>query len=388
MKLFVITSRFPFPLEKGDKLRLYHQLRVLSKDFEIYLAAISHDEVEEIHHRQIASIVKEVRVFRIGKFQALYSVFKHAFLYNSMPAQSAYFYSASIKKRIQSWMGEVNPDCSYYQLIRTLPYYNSQSRRAVMDLMDAFSTGAAIRAENSKGMRKLFWKSETVKVRRFEEEAIQTFDHLTIISKLDKSRVGESNKISVVNNGIDLKFFKSRHTETPVFDAVFVGNLGYYPNIKAVQYIADILITEIKKSIPGFKINIVGPNKERVVKYASDAVRITGWYEDVVDGYASGKIFLAPLFEGIGQQNKILEAMALGIPCITTPDVADALQLESNTHVLVADHPQAFCEAINTLLNDEDLYNRIGTNAQRLVEQDYRWDAVTAPLIRLLKNEH
>ena len=386
MKLFVITSRFPYPLEKGDKLRLYHQLKVLSEHFDIYLAAISHETISKAHLSHINSIVKELRVFRMNKIQALLSVVSHSFIKGSLPAQCAYFYSPEIESRLHDWMVEINPDRIYYQLIRTLPYYRNASGTSVLDLMDAFSTGAFIRAKNTKGLQKKFWNSESERVRQYEQHAISLFSKLTIISDLDKERVGGSPSITVVNNGIDEHFFEPLHGVNADFDASFVGNLGYYPNVKAVEYISKNIVPLMRKKRPDFRVNIVGPNQQRVAQYASDGVHISGWYDNVKEGYQSGKIFLAPLFEGIGQQNKILEAMALGIPCVTTPDVAKALKLENGYHVRVGDNAQDLCNAILDLLFDEDYCRKLRTNASTFVQHNYKWSSVTKPLVELLKS--
>ena len=366
---------------------MYYQLKELSKSFDIYLAALSHDKVEEEHFKHISSLVKEVKVFRIYKPWALLGL-TISYSRLDIPAQSAYFYAPGIKRKIHSWMDEVNPDRVYYQLIRTLPYHNNKYNNSVLDLMDAFSTGAKVRAENTSVFKKLFWKREAKLVKSYEQWALKVFNKLTIISDLDKTRVGDSQKITVINNGIDARFYEHEVKPKTEFDAVFVGNLGYYPNVKAVEYISRKIVPELKDRLPDIKINIVGPNKHKVSDYASNNVTISGWYDNVIDGYYSGKIFLAPLFEGIGQQNKILEAMALGIPCITTPDVANALRLEVDTHVLVAENAQAFVDAIEKLLNDSNTYDSLKNNAKSFVAQHYKWESVTAPLIDLLKLEN
>ncbi len=386
MKVLIISSRFPYPLDKGDKLRLYYQIKELSKHFEIVLISIVDDTFKSSDKIHLEAFCHRLYTFRISKLSSGISTLKSILLSKQIPAQTAYFYHSGINKKFQKILDEEAPDHIYCQLLRVAPYVANRTIPKTLDYMDAFSTGALLRSQSGSILHKWFWKREHKKLKLFEKNQSQLFKHLTIISELDKKRLELGRDVQVIHNGIDNRFYNN-HSNLSSFDAVFVGNLGYYPNAMAVNYIA-------KKIIPGFKeiykkelsVNIVGPLSEKLLHLQSPQLKISGYYENVIDGYNSGKIFLAPLFKGIGQQNKILEAMAIGLPCIATSDVAEALHLEHKVNVLVANDVYNFCHAINELLSDGSLYSIIQKNARQLVERKFQWDKVCRPLIELIKN--
>jgi glycosyltransferase involved in cell wall biosynthesis len=259
---------------------------------------------------------------------------------------------------------------------------------AILDLMDAFSFGARQRAEKANWLERWFWKREESLIRSFESSIQKKFSRLAIISELDRQRLDYLNKeIYVINNGIDQNFFKSiNKPEVEKFDAVFVGNMGYYPNIKAVEYITKNILPAYE-TIHGaaIKVNIAGPNQKHINHLNHHNLVKSGYYPEVADAYASGTVFLAPLFEGIGQQNKILEAMAIGIPCIATPDVCEALQMTPGEHLLVAEDVDAFCGHIHMLMGDSSLRSTLVHNAKNFVRSHYSWEKANLKLIGLIR---
>ena len=385
MKLLVLTSRFPLPLDKGDKLRIYYQLKELSKHFNIVLVSITDKIPVQENLNDLKSMCKSVYIIRHGKLNASLNTLLSIVSFKKTAAQCAYFYSKKINNKIDSIISAEAPDQIYCQLLRTYQYVKDVEIPKTLDLMDAFSTGAAMRSVEGSFIHKWFWKRESELLKTAESEAVQFFDNTTVISQLDKVRLSHVKGLKVVNNGINSTFFKKCNNPA-IYDAVFVGNLGYYPNISAVKYIAG-------KIIPGYQsmykhslmVNIVGPNSIKIKAWESNGLNIGGWYEDVKEGFCSGRVFLAPIFEGIGQQNKILEAMAIGIPCITTPDVAKALGMEHGNQLLTAETAKSFCICINHLLSNKKFEKELVQRAQQFVRSNYKWKEVCQPLINLIK---
>ena len=386
--LVIICSRFPYPLDKGDKLRMFYQLKELSCVFKTTLIALSDYQIPDKDRSKLKAYCDAVYVFEIKKWKSILSVFLNLFN-RSLPAQVVYFYNKGIHKKIEKLIIELRPDHIYAQLNRTSKYVANINIPKTLDIMDAFSYGAKKRAENSSFLNKWFWNFEAEKIKKFEKKISSNFDNLTIISNQDRSRISYLNKdITCVNNGISEEFLNYNYKGKEIYDIVFVGNLSYYPNIKAVEYIADRIVVKYKEVYnEKIKVNIVGPNKEQIEKYKNEYFNVTGWVDDVREAYCEAKIFVAPIFEGMGQQNKILEAIALNVPCICTANVAEALKLTNKEDVLVAHNEKEFCDLINTLLTNSNVKNEIKENAKNFITHNYGWKKVTLPLIDLLNRK-
>ena len=161
--------------------------------------------------------------------------------------------------------------------------------------------------------------------------------------------------------------------------------MGYPPNVDAAEY----LIKTLKPTLEAdYSFVIAGARPDKRVKLlAGKNVTITGWIDDVRNAYASCKIFVAPLWSGTGQQNKILEAMAMGIPCVTSSAVNNAIGAEINKEILVANTPEEFKTCIDQLMNDEKFYMDMRENALMFVRRNSSWEQSIEVLTSLFEND-
>ncbi len=150
--------------------------------------------------------------------------------------------------------------------------------------------------------------------------------------------------------------------------------MGYVPNVLAADYLVKRILPELNDLQKNTKVLIAGARPTKSVRgLASDNVDVSGWIDDIRDAYASGVVMMAPLFHGIGQQNKILEAMAMGIPCITTELVNNAIGASQEEEIMIANDPKQFAEAYVELINNPSLYQRISQNGNTFVRDKYDW---------------
>jgi glycosyltransferase involved in cell wall biosynthesis len=383
-KLFMIISRFPFPLEKGDKLRAYYQLRELSKDFRIHLVCLTASTVSDEHLKKINVFCEELYVFRLTKPGIFWRLFLQ--LFSDKPFQVAYFYTYRIHKKIKKLLSSIKPDHIYCQLIRTSEYVkNYHVCPKTIDYMDALSVGMERRSSLTAGIKMFALKEEAKRLRAYERTVFDYFENQIIISEQDRSFIAhpERNKISIVPNGIDQSFFEEKSIE-PEFDLVFIGNLSYPPNVEAACFLAKTLLPQL----PDRKMLLAGATPlPRISKLSSKSKNITvlGWTEDIRDIYRRGKIFVAPLNIGTGMQNKLLEAMALGVPTVTTSLVNNAIGGRHGEHLLVADDLSDMLNCVIELENDQELRNRLIKNARDFVKERYSWHAATKELKEIIQ---
>mgnify|MGYP000500928816 CR=1 FL=1 len=378
----MLTPRFPYPLEKGDKLRIFHQLRYLGKEHEIHLVSLTDEEIEPKDIDKVNEYVSEISIFKLSRPHYFLSALRNVF--TSKPFQVAVLHNTAIQKKIDQIVAKFQPDHIYCQLPRMAEYVKKYSFPKTIDYMDAFGVGMQRRSEVAGWPYSWIYSVEARRMKKYEEQIYPAFDHHTIISQQDAEHIAVENceEIKVVKNGIDTLYFSPIGKEKE-YDIGFVGNMGYLPNIEAAEY----LINNIKPHLSDdLDFMIAGARPDKRVKHLEGKhVEITGWLDDVRLAYAKCKIFVAPLWSGTGQQNKILEAMAMGIPCVTTSSVNNAIGAEDGKEVLIADNDQEFCRAIERLLQDAVLYEEIKNNALTFVQENYSWKTSVNELNKLFE---
>jgi len=370
LKILFLTSRFPYPLEKGDKLRAYYQIREIFKDHDVYLISIVDDDPTKSDLEKIRPLVKELHIIRMESVERIFSLFK-AFS-TGIPYQIAWFNSDKINQIIQALAAQIQPDHIFCQLTRMAEYCKDMPMPKTLDYMDSFGIGMKRRAHVAKGFSKYIYKLEASRMIRYEAMIADKFDHLTIISEQDKAQFSfpKANEIHILHNGIDPSFFEYE-TQPKDIDIVFVGNMGYLPNIEAAEFLVQNIIP---KCGPDVTVLLAGTSPAtRVKALQSDKVTISGWIEDIRAAYSRAHIFVAPLWSGTGQQNKILEAMAMGVPCITSTVVNNAIGAKEGEEILLADDEVQFAEKIDLLLKNNHLRSQISQNAKIFVKQNFDW---------------
>jgi glycosyltransferase involved in cell wall biosynthesis len=301
-----------------------------------------------------------------------------------------YFYQSPIHQKVKALIEATHPEHIYCQLIRTAEYVKNQHNYVkTLDYQDAFSKGMDRRAESAKWPLRGIFASERRRLIAYENVIFEYFEAKTIISEEDRRYIyhPERKDIAIITNGIDTAFFKpDTQTHTPAFDLVFTGNMGYAPNIETAEYIVHRVMPILRKRMPNVSLLLAGASPARRVRAleAAPGVKVSGWMEDIRDAYRSGKIFFAPMQIGTGLQNKLLEAMAMQLPCVTSPLANKALKAEPGTCILVEEDEEKFADAIESLLRDEAKRNVLGSRGRAYVEAHFSWKASVDALQKLM----
>lgn len=383
-KIVIITSRFPYPLEKGDKLRAFHQIKVLSKSFDIHLISLHEEQISQKQLDALNPYCKSIHPFYLSFL--LKWLFAGVQIFGNKPFQTGYFYNPFIKYRISKLLKKTQPDHIYCQLIRASEYvkdYHDCSK--TIDYMDALSKGIERRIAGSKFLKKIILKKEYNRLLIYENAIFEYFENHTIISEEDRNQIfhKDFSKIQVVKNGVDELFFENLYVEKK-YDLVFTGNMSYPPNIRAAKYLVNEVLPLCESKL---KICISGANPSKeVLALESNNISVTGWVDDIRLSYAASRIFIAPMTIGTGLQNKLLEAMAMQLPCVTTSLANKSLGALNNEHVLIGDLPKELANQIDRLIQDAELANELSSSGRHFVRNNFDWLSVTEPLIRLLNN--
>lgn len=380
-----IVSRFPYPLEKGDKLRAFYQLKELSKTYHVTLICTSDLPVSAENLQIVNQYCKQIHIFQLSKLGLLFQLCISVF--NSKPFQVQYFYRKSIHRKIKQVIAELQPTHIYCQLIRVSEYVkNEHLIPKTLDYMDALSKGMERRIQTEPWYKSWFYKLESRRLKQYERRIFDYFENKTIISEQDRKLIYHPGNagIVVVPNGIEQSFFEDLSIPKD-YDLVFTGNFSYAPNIEAAMCLAEEILPRIhRKGIP-CKLLLSGASPvKKVLDLQSENVHISGWVDDIRISYQRSRLFAAPLFIGTGLQNKLLEAMASGLPCITTPLANNALGGTNYENILLAEDIDTFVEKIAAGLVNESNFSSIALHGKNYIEQHYSWEKQTLKLLQLL----
>lgn len=386
MKLVVILSRVPFPVEKGDKLRAYHQVRCLSTHHEVHLICLNDAPLHPDAIFELKKFCKSVHIFDLNPFGLLFNLF-WAFI-TERPIQIGYFHRFGVKRRIEALIDELNPNHLYCQLSRTAEYGRDLNISKTIDYQDVFSIGLKRRLDDLPFWKVPFFRMEYERMAIYEETIYHLFDHQTIISLADRDLLPfyERKNVVLIPNGVDFNFFVPEKDVAKRYDLVFTGNMAYPPNIMAVEYLVKKILPLVWAKRPSTNLLIAGTTPHSRVRILSESrILVTGWLKDIRPAYTASRIFIAPMQIGTGLQNKLLEAMAMQLPCITSTLANESLQAKTDTEILVADNPFVYAQHIITLLENEAKATKLAQNGYHFVKSNYDWEAATAILSQLIE---
>jgi sugar transferase (PEP-CTERM/EpsH1 system associated) len=386
MKVLVLLSRIPWPLEKGDKLRAYHHLKIISKEHDVILCCLTDSEPHKDAVQHLSTYCQEIHFIKLSKIGILWNL--STSIFNDKPFQVNYFYQKSAQKKVNAIIEKQMPKHLFVQLVRTAEYVKKYHViNSTFDYMDAFSVGAERRIAKAIPGIKSIIKLEAKRLKKYENYIFNHFNNKTIISSTDRDLIEhpDHKEITILPNGVDFSLFQNDLSISKKYELVFTGNMSYPPNIKAAKYLSLEVMPILLQKYPSIKLIIAGASPTTSVKnLASKNIIVTGWLDNITDAYNESKIFIAPMEIGTGMQNKILEAMSMKIPCITSKLASDAIGAIDGKNILLGNSPEGYANHVVTLLKDSKLLNLITDAAFQFVHTNYSWKTNGQPLLDLI----
>ncbi len=383
-KIFIILSRVPYPLEKGDKLRAFYQIRELAARHELVICAISDIKPHPNALKVLQEFSDQIYFFRIRKTGIILRLLKA--LFSAKPFQVAYFHHKGIQRKIERLIEAHQPNHVFCQLIRTAEYVRNVNIDKTIDYQDVFSAGLQRRIGVSPWHKRPLLLAEYMRVKKYERQVFDDFDKKTIISKPDRDKIEhpQREEIVIIPNGVDTSFFKPFDT-VKKYDVVFTGNMSYPPNVIGAEYLVRQVMPLVWKQHHRARVVIAGANPSPAVKaLASPKVTVTGWVDDIREYYSSSRVFVAPMQIGTGLQNKVLEAMAMQLPCITSPLANKALGAKEGSEILIGRNASEYAQHILSLLSDSQKRELLTSKGYRFVIQNFNWESTTARLEKVI----
>ncbi len=213
-------------------------------------------------------------------------------------------------------------------------------------------------------------------VRRFERFMYTPYDRTVVISEADRAQLlalQPALSVTVIPNGIELERFRPRGTERDPHTLLFVGNYEYPPNQDAARILVDKVLPQARQALPGARLQLIGNNPPAWLRQlANEHIEVSGRVPDVTPYLARATVFVCPLRIGAGLKNKVLEALAMGIPVAATPLSVDGIDVRAGESAVIAPVEQIARRTIE-LLGDAALRERLSKNGRALIESQYSW---------------
>jgi glycosyltransferase involved in cell wall biosynthesis len=223
------------------------------------------------------------------------------------------------------------------------------------------------------------------KLVRFEASVCRVVDAVLTVSETDASAlraIASPPRLTVVPNGVDVDYFEWVFERASRPALVFTGTMDFRPNIDAVSWFCEDILPHVRKDIPEISFYIVGRSPSHAVLQLGKlpGVVVTGLVEDVRPFFRKASVFVVPMRFGGGTRLKVLEAMASGLPVVSTTLGVEGIESEPGQHLIVADEPASFAKWVVQLLGDRTMRRRIAENARDVVEREYDWRTITPNL--------
>jgi sugar transferase (PEP-CTERM/EpsH1 system associated) len=384
--LVVITSRVPWPLDKGDKLRIYHQIKGLSEYFDIKLFSLNDEQISSDAESELLKYCSSVSFHRFGFGDKIWGLTQS--LFKGHPFQVGYFTHSNIKKKFDEWVLKHQPEVIFAQMVRTAEYVNRYQSITILDFQDALSAGLERRKAVATFPLNWLLGIEALRMKMYEQQVVNRFSQCCIITEKDRNLIENQNfkPIHILPNGVDTSYFTSNIKVEKQNDLVFTGNMSYPPNIDAVHFLVKDVMPKVWLQLPNCKLLIAGASPHSSVKsLANSKITVSGWMPDIRLAYRSSKVFVAPLQLGTGLQNKLLEAMSSELPCISSVLVNGALGANENKEILISQSADEYAENIIKLLTDKELASQLSEQGRKFVKEKYSWESANLQLTKWLK---
>jgi glycosyltransferase involved in cell wall biosynthesis len=285
-------------------------------------------------------------------------------------------------------------DAIHVQHLRLSPYLKERNDLPrILDMPDAFSMYWERRMKaQANPLLKIFGTIEYKRLLKYEQ-VMKSYNLSLVCSVEDKEYLQAKHgikNIELLPNGVDLDTFKAgNHDYSHNHTLLFTGNMDYAPNVDAVGYFVIDILPLIRQKYPEVKFIIAGQRPiPKVQALASDNVIITGFIKDLAAVYNSASVVVAPLRFGAGTQNKVLEAMAMGVPVVCSNVGFKGLGIDSGDGAIMQTDPRKFADTVIQLLDSADVRRDVGTKGVHVMQSSFGWDSVARQLEQYMVQIH
>lgn len=386
MDILFLSRWYPYPPDNGSKIRVYNLLSGLARFHDVTLISFYEKSDPEPVLDHMRNICREVHIvqrkgFDPNSLRALVGFF------SLRPRSFIDAYSTEMRDRIEYTLHSSKFDCivasqvdmaAYVDLFDSIPAIFEEAELGV--LRERFTQAESLPV---KARHWLTW----IKHRSFVNELVNKFDLSTVVSEREHHLLSQISPkgmpIAVIPNCINLDHYNNIRPDPKVETLVFCGSITYQPNYEGVIWFLEEVYPLLRRNHPNIMLIITGERGNRLLP-DQHGVTLTGYIDDIRPVIANTWCSIVPLHIGGGTRLKILEAMALHTPVVSTTKGAEGLDVEDGEHLLLADDPIQFAEAVECILKSSNLRQELTDNAYNLLREKYDWAVVMPHFLKLI----
>lgn len=388
MKILWVTPIFPYPPFSGGQTRAYNLLKNLAKKNEITLFSFLRPGRIQGPVKKMAKYCLKIKTFPGRPILSVRNFLLAGF--SHLPFAITHFYGDSrFKMALEKELKTKPYDLIHFESFYTSPYLRSDfGLPAVLGNENVEYLVYQRFVQQRNFLFKLPLNYDVWKMRQYEQSAWKRASLNLAVSEVDASKIEEvtSKKCEVIPNGVDISYFRNftpkQKKSYPLL--LFVGDFRYFTNQDALTFLVKEIWPEVKKVIPKVKLWLVGKNPSLMVKnLAGKDVIVDSGIDDIRQAYAVADILVAPMRIASGTNIKVLEAMAAGLPVVTTSLGVEGIKAKKDKEVIVAGKKDQIISEIINLLKNETQRQKIGLAGRRVVERFYDWEKIGEKLNKI-----
>lgn len=384
MRILFLAQRVPFPPNRGDKIPTFHYIRHLAKSHDVVVACLADGPPDLANVAGLEPMVAAVDAVPRSRTRSCFRAV--AALASDRPLTVAYFDEPDLRRRVKAQLTTGDFDAvvvfssgmaSFVEEFTDVP--------RIIQFADLDSQKWQQYADATWPPRRWVYRAEARRLLDYERHIAKTFSYALVCSERELHefhRLIPNVPVQCIRNGVDLDYYRPSSATKDPANLVFTGVMNYFPNVDGVMWFAREVLPLIQQEISGVTFTICGSAPDRRVRAlrAVPGVTVTGTVPDVRTYLSQASVAVIPVRIARGVQNKLLEAMAMGLPTVATTAAWSGVEAMNGRDLLVADEPAAFADAVVRLLRDSALREQIGQAARAAVEANYRWDQALAQL--------
>ncbi|MCE7985814.1 MAG: glycosyltransferase [Caldilinea sp. CFX5] len=387
MRILFLSRWFPYPINNGSKLRVYHLLAGLAAHHDVTLLSFADEAGNDVAPPELGALCTSAQVvpwqpFVPDSWRARLSFFMVT------PRSIVNTYSPQMARAIAQTVAQQPYDLIIASQLATAGYVRHFGQTPALFeevelgvLVEPYRQATTLRSRFRHG---LTW----FKHRRYVDQVLRRFRGCTVVSTCERQLVSATvpgyKPIEVFPNCVNLADYAAVQRQPTPNALIFTGSFRYFANYEAMVWFLREVFPQVQAQNPDVTLTITGDHANQPLPSAQN-VQLTGFVPDIRPLIAEAWCSIAPIHRGGGTRVKILEAMALGTPVVTTSKGAEGIDAQDGVHLLIADTPQAFTEAILRLFREAGLRERLTTQAYQLVRTKYDWAATLPRFLHMIE---
>ena len=388
MRIFFVCRRVPFPPDRGDKIATFNEIRHLSARHDVHVFCLGDGARDLDNVEGLREYARSVTAVPVGSTKIMWRALKA--LFAGQPLSVAALNEAKLHAAIRQKFDELRPDlilvysCNVAQFAEHFP-----TVPRIMQFGDLDSLKWRQYAGRSKIPLKWVYAIEERRLLAYERHIANMFSVALVHTELEKhdfERLIPGVPVALVGNGVDLDYFRPVGAPKRRASMVFTGVMDYRPNVDAVLWFCREILPIIQAEIPEANVTICGNRPTAAVRRLAKktGVTVTGRVPDTRPYLDEAELFVAPLRMARGVQNKLLEALAMGLPCVASITAWRGVGIPEGEGIFAADRPDEFARHVIGLLRDADQRREMARRARAAAEAHYQWATQMARLDQVI----